>query len=185
MQRIHGNCQGLCSCGGAWQGDGRCNLPSSLAKWVGSGVHVEVSRAGGDKSERKCDIGKCDAVRGRARKRIHGSRVWNGAGCRAVSVAEPNYGRRRGCSKTSRAVQMDCCGGARHAGEGNSHAGWDIHGIGIRKCSGRGGNRLSVVFDSGTALRHKQVDTDFATWVPVENRMPQKNKFMQTGKSLR
>jgi hypothetical protein len=34
-------------------------------------------------------------------------------------------------------------------------------------------------------LRHKQVDTDFATWVPVENRVRQKNKFTQTGKSLR
>ena len=31
-------------------------------------------------------------------------------------------------------------------------------------------------------MRHKQVDTDFAIWVPVENRVRQKNKFMQTGK---
>ena len=157
-------------------------MPSSLAKWVGNGVHVQVRRASRDKSERKCDIGKCDAVRGRARKRIHGSRVWNGEGCRAVFFAEPHYGRRRGCSKTSRTVQMDCCGGPRHAGEGNSHAGWDNHGVGIWKCGGHDRYRLGAVCDGGHALRHKQVDADFATWVPVEKRVRQQNTFMQAGK---
>ena len=62
LQRIHGNCQALCSWGDAWQGDGRYNLPSNLARCVGSGVHVQVSRAGRDKSKRKCDIGEFDAV---------------------------------------------------------------------------------------------------------------------------
>ena len=77
---------------------------------------------------------------------------------------------------------MDCCGVARHAGEGNSHAGWDNHGVGIRKCGGHGGNRLSVVCDSDPALRHKQVDADLAAGVPVGRKAGQKNTFMQAGK---
>jgi len=79
-------------------------------------------------------------------------------------------------------VQVDRSWSAGHARERYIDDGWDNHGIDIRKCGGRGGNRLSVVCDSGHALRHKQVDTDFAIKVPVENRVRQKNKFMQTGK---
>ena len=79
-------------------------------------------------------------------------------------------------------MQVDCCGGARHAGEGNSHVGWDNHGVGIRKCGGRGRNRLGVVCDGGLALRHKQVDADLAAGygVPVGRKAGQKNTLIQT-----
>ena len=76
---------------------------------------------------------------------------------------------------------MDCCRGARHAGEGNGHAGWDDHGVGIWKCGAHSGNRLSVVCDVGHALRHKQVDADLAAGcgVPVGSNAGQKNTFIQ------